>query len=335
MCVAKKIRSRNFAAGLSAGILLWALAINTTQAADLAVTNSGNWTNTAIWNGGVLPTIADSAYMCWSSWRKGYTVTVDKADAVCLRVYVGQDSGLPAALRFEPGASFTGAVYVALYAGTTGRVFQTGGVITGSMQLGGTSEGRGSYTLSGGTNYCPYMSLNNYGVVTQSSGKVQGLRLTLGTTGTTGAVYEISGGTLNMTDTGANALRIGTTGGRDGVFRVVGTNATITATYIGVNSNNAMHLVLKEGGVSKTTLSGNVVFTNNAELRLDVDFSKYRWRGSNITFISYGGTRSGTFGVTNIINRFVTCDGIEYDDVNKTITLMNVNLLSGTIFKGY
>ena len=309
-----------------AAIIGSALATCVAQATDLAVISSGNWTNSATWKDGVFPSTNDNVYVVWGSYTKGYTVTVDNAGATVRNLYLGQSLGGVGVLQVEPGALFpVSNIYDGQTANCTGSVVQTGGTITnaGAMYVG--NVGHGHYLISGGTNYSRYMYVGaqGSGIATQTAGRVETTRLYLGNSATTvGAYYEISGGSLNASDSGGG-LRLGTGGAQDCRFKVVGTNPVISAAYY-FQTNSVLHVVLKEGGVSPITINGNALIKAGSELRLEVDPTRYTWNGSDNTVMSYSGTLTGTFSATNIVTRHVTCDGIQYDTPGKAIRLLNV-----------
>ena len=117
--------------------------------------SSGDWTNAASWDNGVVPTAASNTRI--GSGAPGMSVctaylhAADSAVSATLRIG-DQAAGQYGTLNIEGGLlAVGGVIYMAHLAGNTGFVVQSSGVLSNGTDIYIGEYGRGSWTMTGGT----------------------------------------------------------------------------------------------------------------------------------------------------------------------------------------
>jgi len=202
--------------------------------ANILAAQSGNWSATATWVGGVVPTGADNAY------ANGYTVTVN-VDAAAAKISTVAENGAAGGGVFNLSAGVTLTAYCE--AGTTTVVSSGSGSasIVGSVSGGSGSSALGAYNNSSGTLTITGTATGGsgtyaHGVFNNSSGT---LTVTGNVTGGSGSsalgAYNNSSGTLTITGTatgGSGTYAHGALNNSSGTL-------TITGTATGGSGDNA------------------------------------------------------------------------------------------------
>jgi hypothetical protein len=211
--------------------------------ATILAANTGNWSATGTWTGGVVPVAGDIVV------ANGKTVTMDTLTITVAQLRNDTTGGAVAGGTFNlaNGSNVTADVYAGgtatscvTWAGTTGQT----ATVTGSM-FGGTSSGHalsctgGNLTLGGG-------SSTTAGTGTGSSCGIQFSSAGTFTFATAGSPGAITGGT--STNTNARGID----------FPTANSTVTIYATTIAANTSGSSHGI-GFSGISQTV---NIVAAN-------------------------------------------------------------------------
>jgi hypothetical protein len=212
-------------------------------------------------------------------------------------------------LRIKSGATLeqSGLMIVGLNVAGTGTVtLEDGGTHLLGTNLDIASSGTGTYNMLGGTlTTGGYLRVGaaatGVGAFKQSGGTVQVNRVNatnhgfyIGFAAGATALYEISGGTLNIANTNPGMLigALAAGGGAAGTFRVVGSAPTIN---VGSNydqrANATLDLVIGATGISPLAVTGNALLDGI----LSASFTSTPTVGQEFTIMNYGGTLTGTF----------------------------------------
>lgn len=258
--------------------------------ANISAAKSGNWSDTTVWNGGVLPGANDVAY------SNTYTVTIDQ-DITVQRLANVSGTGITAGGAFVVSA-VTGTRNISCTSGlgNVGGTFigATGGLLqitatSGTVALGSTNiqggattnyvalliSGAGvtvtqSGTVTGGTGATAYgaqstaVNTLTFGNITGGSGS-SGINITASATVTTGTVTAgtTSASAHGISISGAAAtLTTGTvTGGTNGGYAIFLTNAStssVTCTTVTGATVDAIN-VASAATTNATINTGNII----------------------------------------------------------------------------
>ncbi len=138
------------------------LAVSDSRAANYywAMSQPGDWSNSACWSGSSVPTSNDSAYIV-----NGGTVTITKSGETCLSLTLGGTG--TGAIQMNSGSLFvTNPAISELIGNASPGIFaQSGGThsIATYLLLGNDSGISGSYVLSGGSLWAPFVEVGNSG----------------------------------------------------------------------------------------------------------------------------------------------------------------------------
>ena len=236
--------------------------------ANVKAIANGNWTNTATWDGGVLPTSADDVF------SNNFTVTINGPFTV-LSIRNTSGTGITAGGQFifANGGNLTCTSSQAIYVGSTTPTLEmtlaTGntGTFNGSvatisgnptyncirLSSSGTLNLNGNYSVDGvfasvNRNIIQHTGTGTLNIVgdlsissTSASGFVNTLNITsTGTTNITGNVSSGTGGTINI-------VPIQTSG--SGAINITGNVATTGFPAITLGASNALTII---GNVSNT-----------------------------------------------------------------------------------
>jgi len=255
---------------------------------------SGNWSSTAIWNGGTLPTSADDVY------ANTFTVNIDQ-DINVLSLQTGTTTGVTvggtftcstpqtisatATVGIRPGSASTCLTITAN--GTTNVNANIYGALTGTGFWGVVASGTGILNVVGSVNgqsngggidlTTSSLTLNVTGAVTGGSGAYQAIR-----TITTGAI-SITGNLIGGAGASAHALSIATatpslvtitgniTGGTNST--AYGVSGSVATTYVltgaitgglGIAVNLSNGIVNSVGAITATSAVPGIVNTANS-----------------------------------------------------------------------
>ena len=224
---------------------------------------TGNWSSTATWNGGTLPTSADDVY------SNTFTVTIDVSptvlsisNAAATGVTIGGSfvisaNGITLVANLSP--SSLALLSVTIAAGSSCAI--VGSINSGANGSGVTLSGAGTLSITavnvyGGTGNNAGAVINaSSGVVNVTvSGVVQG-----GSNSANGSgIYNNGGGTINITGTvvgGSGAVGYGFINASSGTINHIGTaQASATTAAIGPGSSSQI-----------TTLTGPLLSTTTAQ----------------------------------------------------------------------
>lgn len=197
---------------------------------------SGNWSNTAIWNGGTLPTAADDVY------ANGFTVTID------------QDITVLSIRTTAQAPAVAGGSYI-LNSGLTANLTGLNGIVAGTTNCVNYSAASGTSTINGvirgsqtninvhGIAYSGAASLNINGTVQSFS---SGL--------TNFAIFKTGAGILNII--GDVIASLGTNGGGGLSNSGIGT-INITGNIFGNQGSGFGHGIVNTG-VCIINITGNL-----------------------------------------------------------------------------
>ena len=170
---------------------------------------------------------------------------------------------------------------------------------TGSLVVG--QAGTGIFNMNGGsitTNSFLQIGRTGAGTLTQTAGTLSANRTSgdamviAALAGATGK-YEISGGSLSVTSTGAAGVTNGISAGTaNATFKIVGTGASSISIAGDYKQYAGAGLELAIGaGITPIMLTGNATLGGT----LGVAFSTTPSPGQQFTVMNYGGTLTGTF----------------------------------------
>jgi|GEM_PF-3393866 len=260
---------------LAAFSSLHAATITWTAEKDGRWNVSGNWSSDP-----ALPGSSDRVNI--SDPNPGYTVTVDTPGAAANTVYLGL-AGQHGSLLLKNGGTLAvaGSLYLAYDTnGSRGTITQEAGstvTVGTSLYFGRYTSGRkGYYTMNGGTlTVGSTIRLANQGdgYFYQKGGSVTAGTLYTYTdaagAGSTVGLYEISGGTLSLTNLNNGVLAENVTRLSSATFRVVGSAATINVSgnYLQRDSTKVfLAYDMDDGGVSRINLTGSGTATLDGSL---------------------------------------------------------------------
>ena len=221
---------------------------------------TGNWSNTATWDGGTLPTAADDVF------SNNFTVTIDGTFTV-LSIRNTLNAALPTILaggqfRFANGGNLTCTAAQAIYVGSTTPTLEM------TLASGNTGTFNGSVlTMTSTTNYIAIRhsgsgTLNLNGNYTVDTSVVLKTIISVTSTGTLNIVGDISstlvGGTNNVTTILMNSAgTINITGNVTASSNTSLTSSTISANggTINITGNTTA------SGTPAIYLNGNVNYT--------------------------------------------------------------------------
>lgn len=250
---------------------------------------TGNWSNTATWNGGTLPTSADDV------WANAFTVTIDQnINVLSLRTTSNASPAITAGGGFTLGNGFTitatgsgiipGSTNCVTYAGSSATTITsavagsstTGGIVglvlTGSGNVTVTGNITGGYWGSGITATALTGTLTVFGNVIGgntannniTSHGINGTGISCTVTGTvtagTSTWGTFAGNGINATSavtvtgnvSGATGNDSNSTSGISSAF-----NITVTGNVAG-STNNQKHGITHTGTGTSLTVTGNV-----------------------------------------------------------------------------
>ena len=253
---------------------------------------TGNWSNTATWDGGTLPTAADDVF------SNGFTVTIDGTFTV-LSIRNTLNAAAPIILvggqfRFANGGNLTCTATQAIYVGSTTPTLEM------TLASGNTGTFNGSVaTITASSSYnCIRLSssgtLNcngNYNIDGSASSTNRYI-IQLTGTGTLNIVGDLSSSSTSGTAT-VNALNIAGTG-----------TTNITGNVTGGTGNALGVTTILASSAGTINITGNVSATGNAAIALNTS--------STLTIIGnvsttgtqpaiYNQTTAATISVTGII----------------------------------
>ena len=237
---------------------------------------SGNWSSTATWNGGTLPTTSDDVY------ANGFTVTVDQNVTVL-------------SLRNTAGApALVGGVFQTLAAGYT--ITATGaGIVCGVATIGTVAlNASGANTtiigiVTGGVSasfFAVNIPITSVGANLTVIGNVLS-----GASSTSYAINNLSGSNIsitgNITAVGAAALR----------NTVAGTIVNVTGNVLGGNNTAAFGISVV--GTSAVNITGNVTGASGSGISAGVATSPISVIGTVTAGVATGITSTGTVTLTS------------------------------------
>jgi hypothetical protein len=304
---------------MTAFILIFLLLYTTgTNAASRSAVQSGNWSATSTWAGGVVPGSGDNVTISGD-----YTVTVDVNNASCASVVLGNRNQGSGILTFvsagSPSLSINGSLTFGSLSASTGVKISTG---TLTMASGATltctnfiigAGGFGGYYPDGtiiftGTNPLP-SNISAFKNLTINGGAT-----TLGVATAISGNLNIISGTFSSA---ASSFNISIAGNftNNGIF----TSNSNTVTFNGISQSISgtgsiifYNVTLNSGGVS---LSNSITISNN----LSFTAGKITL-GTNKLTISPGGTITGFNSSNYVLTNSTGC--LE----------MQVSHLGGTVF---
>lgn len=229
--------------------------------ADRWAVASGNWSSTATWNGGTLPTAADDVY------ADGYTVTIDQ-NVTVLSIRTTQRTGGTAGGGFTSSTSglilnFTGTgilagstVCLTLAANTT-----LNSNITGSSTVNnahGLLVNSGTITLTGNVSPGTVASGNSqgWGISVTGTSTLNMIGNVVGTSGNNS--IGITGGSSSTINITGNVTASATDNGSGHGVSISGTinvTGTVTGGSSGLTGGNACGIIIT--GSSPATITGN------------------------------------------------------------------------------
>lgn len=254
--------------------------------ATITAAKSGNWSDTTVWTGGVLPGAAGANDNADSN---GYTVTIDQNIALNGGALIGTSAG-------AGGFAVTAARTIAAVVTATARTVLTCSHATGTVALTGNVTG-GSTAAAVGVANTAAGTLTIAGTVTGgSANNAFGASVAAGVLSITGAPAVVGGsiagaygarvtnaaGTLNVTGAVNGATTIGIVMSVAGILNITGdvTGGSGASVY-GVNPNNGTttitgnatggsgnlaHGVYAEG-TATTVVTGTATGAGGAEIR--------------------------------------------------------------------
>jgi fibronectin type 3 domain-containing protein len=297
-------------------------SVTTNAAGSISSTAAGgNWSDTATWVGGVVPTANDNVTVV-----DGATVTIDTA-ATAFTVNVGTGGGLPAVLQYEAatartlavGADVTNATNGTLQSATTGtqtgHVLSVGGNLTNNNVLdfstNANTAGAG-ITFTSATN-------NTFG----GAGALTDLRALTVNKGTSSAsVIEVT--TSNFTMQGVNTDVAGFLTLTNGTLKISGTftatNRVFTAAAYSIPAtagfwlNNPNYIVAGQNGSP----------TNNGLLRVTQGTFNAGTSSGNAMGAGAGAAFTVEGGTTNFSGRLNTAAAVTYTQTGGTVNVSTV-----------
>ena len=251
---------------------------------------TGNWSNTATWDGGTLPTSADDVY------SNGFTVTIDQ-DVAVLSIRNTAQSPAVAGGRFDLNDGLTvttgangfivGGVTLLTYASTLGQESTLIGKVNQSTVTLGTNVGvvfSGAGTLNIIGDLIPWLTA-------QFSNKIP---------------VQITGdGTLNII---GNLI----SGYASPTLRISGQGATVNITgdvgnlSVDTNATNAQNVTIQQQVVSTLNITGNVYGgggATNGVIQITAPATMH------VTGNVFGGQQTG-WGVNSTSNSYIQIIGI-------------------------
>jgi hypothetical protein len=210
-------------------------------------------------------------------------------------------------LRIKSGATLTqGALLnLGLNAGTGTATLESGATHTLGNFLGVGGQGTGVYNMLGGSltvgNYIQlgWNSASGNGTFNQMDGTVQinrvnasGQGLFIGSANGATALYEISGGALNVAASNTGINNGALSGASSATFRIVGSSPTISvgASYV-QKAGATLDLVIDGGGIGLIDLGADATLDGS----LSASFTTVPLMGAQYHIIKYAGHETGTF----------------------------------------
>ena len=235
--------------------------------ANVKAIANGNWTNTATWDGGVLPTSADDVF------SNNFTVTINGTFTV-LSIRNTSGTGITAGGQFifANGGNLTCTATQAIYVGSTTPTLEmtlaspntatfNGSVLTMTATVNFNAirlSSSGTLNLNGNYNIDGLASANRYIIQLTSTGTIN-IVGDLSLTSTSGGSFANA---LNIAGTGTANITGNVTGGTGAAFGIVTILATSSGTInvtgnvsttgfpaIGLNTSNTLTVI---GNVSTT-----------------------------------------------------------------------------------
>jgi hypothetical protein len=296
-------------------------SVTTSVAGNISSTAAGgNWSDTATWVGGVIPTGNDNVTIA-----NGATVTIDTA-AVAFSVTVGA-GGSPSTLQFEPttartltvGSNVTISGNGTFQSATTGT--QTGHVLSLSGNL--TNNGVLDFSTNGNTAGTGITFTGAADTTFGGSGAttdVRGITINKGTTTT--PVLEVTASNFNVQ--GVNTDSAGFLTLTNGTFKLSGTfsgtNRIFSATSYTIGStgglwlNNPNYIVAGQNGSP----------TNNGLLRVSQGTFNVGTASGNA--MGAGATAVFTIdgGTSNFVGRLNTANAVTYTQSGGTVNVSTI-----------
>jgi T5SS/PEP-CTERM-associated repeat protein len=206
---------------------------------------------------------------------------------------MGEKATADGTAYIEGGEFAAGISFDVGYNGT-GKVWQSGGVVTITKQylfIGRAAGSKGGYVLTGGdlalTNAGNHMYVGEYGngSLLQSNGsvRVKNWCTVSRRTGSTG-FYRMVGGLLTV----GGQLQMSEQPNSSARFEIVGTNSVISCSSFAATTNTVLRFEIATNGVSK------IAVQNTATLAGKLEVAAPKYFNQPVTIISMG-SRSGTF----------------------------------------
>lgn len=303
---------------------------------------TGNWSNTATWNGGTLPQAGDDVF------ADGFTVTIDQNVNV-LSIRTTQRSGGTAGGGFtlNTGFNVTGNVIsgttTCLTINTASGTHTITGSVTGGTQGGSTGainkSGNSSLSIIG--NVTGGGSSNSVGLNITGGGSVfitgnclgTGFQQAFGVRYVGGSSLTVNGNVTGGAGNAAYGIQAG----------VSSMNVTITGTINNGSGFQSNGLNVGSSTTGTVVINGNVITTNgqptiqlselNSNISLTINGNVTATAGNAIASISSGGSVAASNTATITVNGNVTSSGPLSAIVHLTnngYVIVNGNIFSHT-----
>lgn len=272
-----------------------------------AVAN-GNWSNTATWNGGTLPTAADDVF------ANNFTVTIDQ-NVTALSLRTEAAAGINAGGGFTLSASYD--ISADLYSGSSTCV-----------------------TFSANSPAVTNITGNLYGSTTSTTSDLRAFNHTgTGTSNITGNLLGGTGATgqrrvaARLAGIGAMNINGNITGNSGNLHYGLTVDAAGTVTVVGnllTNGNFAINISSGSLTVTGTLVSGSSLLISSVSCNVTVNGNQSSSSGSTVGLISHG--TSGTLTINGSLTHGTSSSsGINLLSVgNAANTIINGNLISNT-----
>ena len=207
--------------------------------------SSGDWSLASNWNGTLLPTVTDNAYVI-----NGGTAAITVPGAVCQNLYLGDPNSTNSGTVQMSGGNLSAQSSEYLGNIGAGTFNQSGGAnnVAYYLYLGNNAGTSGSYNLSGSgllTAASEFVGSSGTGMFVQSGGANTGASLNLGYNAGSSGSYNLSGAGLLA----ANNEYVGNSGA--GTFIQTGgtNNLSSSSLFLGYNAGSSGSYNLSGSGV--------------------------------------------------------------------------------------
>jgi hypothetical protein len=276
-------------------------------------TDNGNMGGLELRNGGNLTALASSVSYIGARGPGHLRLLNGSALATSNTLFVGWGdlAGHGTGTVTQSGGSFstTAGITMGVSAADTNFAASAGtyNLNSGNINLGSTLivglAGNGTFNMNGGSvttgNFLQIGRTGN-GTFTQTAGTLSVNRssseaMVIGAVAGGIGKYEISGGSMSVTTSGAGGVALGVAAGTaSGTFKIVGsapTSISITGDYT-QNPNSNLSLDIGTG-ITPISLTGNAKLDGS----LNVKFTTTPTPGQAFTIMNYGGTLTGNFAL--------------------------------------